>query len=92
MIKDNEFLEKYNEICDKVSDIIKKVFDSEPVYNNEYLETKLKSCEEKINTIFHNGKLPKEVFYCIRLLVVIIDSVFKMGVNFYHQVFLEECK
>ena len=36
LIKDNELLEKYNEIWDKVSKIIKKGFDSEPVYNDEY--------------------------------------------------------
>ena len=34
LIKNNKLLEKYNEICDKVSNIIKKKgFDSEPVYN-----------------------------------------------------------
>ena len=33
LIKDNELLEKYNEIWDKVSKVIKKGFHSEPVYN-----------------------------------------------------------
>ena len=32
LIKDNKLLEKYNEIWDKVSKVIKKGFDSEPVY------------------------------------------------------------
>ena len=32
-IKDNELLEKYHEIWDKVSKTIQKKFDSEPVYN-----------------------------------------------------------
>ena len=31
LIKDDEFLEKYNKIWEKVS--LKKEFDSEPVYN-----------------------------------------------------------
>ena len=31
MIKDDELLEKYNEIWEKVKNIIKKEFDSEPV-------------------------------------------------------------
>ena len=39
LIKDNELLEKYNEIWDKVSKVIKKEFDSEPVYNKKYLKT-----------------------------------------------------
>ena len=32
LIKDNEFLEKYSEILEKVKDSVKKEFNSEPVY------------------------------------------------------------
>ena len=42
LIKDEKLLEKYNEICKKVSNIIKKEFDSKPVYNEKYLKTKIK--------------------------------------------------
>ena len=41
--KDDEFLEKYNEICEKVKNSTKKKFDSEPVYNEKYLKDKVKS-------------------------------------------------
>ena len=34
---------------------IKKEFDSEPEYNDKYLGTKIKSCNGKINTNFHNN-------------------------------------
>ena len=40
MINNDELLEKYNEIWDKVSKVIKKGFDSEPVYNDKYIKTK----------------------------------------------------
>ena len=43
LIKDNELLKTYNEICEKVSKSIKKEFDSERVYNKKYLKTKVKS-------------------------------------------------
>ena len=33
LIEDDELLEKYNEICEKVRNSIKKEFDSEPIYN-----------------------------------------------------------
>ena len=33
LIKADELLEKYNKIWDKVSNVFKKGFDSEPVYN-----------------------------------------------------------
>ena len=38
----------------------KKEFDSESVYNEKYLKTKIKSYNENINTIFHNNKIRKE--------------------------------
>ena len=41
LIEDDDLLEKYNAIWDKVSADIKKEFDDEPVYNKEYLKTKI---------------------------------------------------
>ena len=41
-IEDDDLLEKYNTIWDRVSGDIKKEFDGEPVYNN-FLKTKIKS-------------------------------------------------
>ena len=60
LIKDEKLLEKYNEIWKKVSKIIKKEFDNNPVYNEKYIKTKIKSYNGKINTNFHNNKIPKE--------------------------------
>ena len=39
LIKDEELLEKYNENWKKVSNIIKKEFDSKPVHDKKYLKT-----------------------------------------------------
>ena len=39
----NEFLEKYIAIWKKISDLINKKFDSNPVYNNKYINTKIRS-------------------------------------------------
>ena len=60
LIKDDESLGKYNEIWEKVSNIIKKVFDTEPVYNEKYLKTIVKSCEGKTNTNFRSDKMSEE--------------------------------
>ena len=59
-IKDDGLLEKYNEIWEKVNNIIKKEFDSEAVYNDKYLKAEIKSYNGKINTNIHNNKTPKE--------------------------------
>ena len=49
LIEDEELLEIYNIIWDKVSADIKKESDSEPVYNKEYLKTKIKSLSHVID-------------------------------------------
>ena len=37
----NEFLERYTKIWEKISDLIDKKFDSDPVYNNKYINTNI---------------------------------------------------
>ena len=69
-----------------------KRFDSESVYNEKYIKAKIKSYNGKMNTNFHNIKIPKEGSQFICLSVFLIDSVFRTGKNYYPQVFLEDCK
>ena len=94
MIKDNELLEKYSEIWEKVENNLKKEFDSEPVYNEKYLKAKIKSYNWKINANIDDddNKGLKEGSRFISLSVILIDSVFRIGRNYYPQVFLKECK
>ena len=92
MIKNDELLEKYNEICEKVKNRLKKEFDSESVYNEKYLKAKIKSYNGKINTNFHDNKIPKEGSQFVCLSGILIISVFRTGKNYYPQVLLEEFK
>ena len=52
LIEDDALLEKYNTIWDKVSADIKKEFDNEPVYNKEYLKTKIKSHGDEVTDFY----------------------------------------
>ena len=70
----------------------KKEFDSEPAYNKKHWKAKTKSYHGTINRNFHNNKIPKEGCQLIWLSVILIDSVFRAGKNYYPQLFLEECK
>ena len=81
-----------NTIWEKVKNSLKKEFDSEPVYNEKYLKDKIKSYNGKISTNFHDNKIPKEGSQLICLSVILINSVFRTGKNYYPRVFLEECK
>lgn len=38
-----------------ISNIIKRGFDSELVYTEKYIKTKIKSCKVKINTNFYDN-------------------------------------
>ena len=62
------------------------------MYIKKYLRNKIKSYNGKINTNFHNNKLPKEGSQYICLSVILLDSIFKTGKNYYPQVLLGECK
>lgn len=71
--------------------IIRKTFDSDPVFADKYLKTKVKSCNNKITTNYH-GKAPKEGIKCVCLSALVINSFFKSVKKFLAQTFLEECK
>ena len=69
-------MKKYDKIWDKFSNSVKKGFDSEPVYNEKNLKTKIISYEGKINVNFHDDGILKKSSQCICKLVILIDSVF----------------
>ena len=92
LIKDDELLEKHNEIWGKFKNNIKKEFDREPAYNEKHLKPKIKSYNGKINKNFLNNKTARKGSQFTCLSVILIDSVFRTGKKYYPQVFLEECK
>ena len=50
----NEFLERYTAIWEKISNLVKKNFDSDPIYNNKYINTEIRSYNIDIKTNFRN--------------------------------------
>ena len=64
-------------------------FDSDPVYNEKYLKTKIKYYERKFCTNVHNDKWTKEGSKCICLSVTLIDSVCRNLKSYYPLVILE---
>ena len=92
LIIDDELVEKYNEVWEKVKNSIRKEFGSKPVYHEKYPKPKIKSYNGKINTNFRNNKIPTEGSQFICLSVISINSVFRNSKKYYPQVFLEKCK
>ena len=88
----SELVEKYNEIWGKVTNFMKKGFDSEPVYNDKYLKTKINSYEGKTITKIQDAKVLKEGSLQICVSVILIHSVFEIDKNYYMEMLLKESK
>ena len=56
-IQDDDLLETYNNIWDKISAGITKKFDSEPVYNKNILKTKIKSYGDEVTGFYDKNIL-----------------------------------
>ena len=52
LIEDDDLLDTCNIIWDKVSADIKKEFDSDPVYNKNYLKTKMKPHGDEVTDLY----------------------------------------
>ena len=71
----NEFLERYTAIWGKKSDFVNKKFDSDLIYNNKYINKKIRSYNNDIKTNFcnidnKNNKLPEKnkPYKCVSLI------------------------
>ena len=83
--KVNKMLKSYTKISKKVSDLLNIKFDSEPVYRDsvKYIKTKIKTYEDRINTIFHDNKMPKQNVSYKCLPVTILDSVIRTNKKYF---------
>ena len=80
VIENDDLLEKHNAIWVKVSADIKKEFDSEPVYNKDFLKIKIKSHGDEV-TDFYDKEIPKVDSNHICLAVISLDSALKKDEN-----------
>ena len=72
---------------------MKKCFDSEPVYNDKFIKTKVKISNNRVYVNFQYNKILKDNEYCTCLSVILLDSTFVNSDKECHsQIFLEECK
>ena len=75
-------LEKSNTIWDKVSLDVKEKFYNKPVYNNEFLKSKIKSHGGKV-TDFYDKKIRKVDSNHTCLVVITLDSALKKDDIYY---------
>ena len=80
----------------KISNLVNKKFDSDPIYNNKYINTKIRSYNNDIETNFRNidnknNKLPEKdkPYKCVSLIP--LDSIVKINKKYYLLTLLQEC-
>ena len=91
LIDNDNLLEKYNTIWDKVPDDITKYSDSKPVYKTSFLATKIRTCGDGV-TDFYNKEIPKVDSNYTSLEIISLDTAHNNNGNYYLQVLLKEGK
>ena len=69
----------------KISSLMNKDFDSEPIYgaSDNYIKMKIKSCGDKVKRKFHSKKTPKENASCKCLSLIMLNFVIKVNKKYY---------
>ena len=92
LIKNDEVWKKYEEIWDLTKNKLGIKFHNEPIYDKKYLKAKVREFDGKIRTNFLGDGVPKENMHYICIAFMTVDSIMKMNLKNYPQVYLEECK
>ena len=77
VIKDNDVLEEYNEIWDKIKNKLNIQFHSMSVYDEKYIKAKVSEFNDVIKTNFLGDEIPKESLYYTCIACITIDSVMR---------------
>ena len=91
-IEDEGVYLEYNDIWDKIEKTLNIKFHSQPICDDEYKKTKVKTFDGVINTVFSDNKIAKEKSHYICIAAICIDSILKVDKKNYPQVYLEQCK
>ena len=69
---------KYNQIWNKIKDLLNVRFHSEPIYDDKYVKTKVKTFNSMINTLFSGDEIPKERIHYVCIAAVCTYSVLRI--------------
>ena len=89
--EENVYL-KHAEIWNKIKSKLNVKFHRQPIYDDKYIKTKVKTFNNTINTLFSGVEIPKERIHYVCISAICIDSVLKTDKKNYPQVYLEQCK
>ena len=90
--KDDDVLDKYNEIWNKIKKALNIKFHSIPVYDEKYIKPKVGEFNGVIKTNLLGDEIPKENVHYTCIACITINSVMRMKKMNCLQLYLEECK
>ena len=90
VIKDNELLDKYNEIWDKIKETLSIKFHNMHVYNEKCIIDKVREINGVIKANFLSDEMPKENEHYTCIAFITIGPIMRMEKKNYPQVYLEE--
>ena len=80
-IEDDSVYLKYNEIWNKIKELLDGIkFHSEPIYDS-YIKTKVKTFSDMIKTLFDGNEMPKERVEYACIACISVDSGLKVDEN-----------
>ena len=88
----NNCLKKCNAIGNKITNLLKKEFDTELVHDNKYIKAKIKIYNNKIDTNFHGNKIPEDDECCTCLSVISLDSLVNVDKKYKMQIWSKKKK
>ena len=98
-IEDEDSYLEYNEIWNKIKKTLNIRFHSQPIYDDKYMKTEVKTFGGIINTLFSDNKTPKDGnhFICIAAIYIYskVDknkSILKVDKKNYPQVYPQQYK
>ena len=92
IIKDDDMLDKYNEVWDKIKEKLNIKFHSKPVYDEKYIKAKVREYGVVIKANFSGDEVRKENEHYTCIACITIDSIMRIEKKNYRQVYLEEWK
>ena len=70
---------KYIEIWNKIKKSLNTRFHSQPIYDDKYIKTKVKTFSSMINILFWENEIRKERNHYTCIAAICIDFVLKIG-------------
>ena len=84
-IEDKYVYLKYNEIWNKIKNMLSIKFHSQPIYDEKYRKTKVKTFSSTLNTLFSGDETPKEKNHYVYISAFCIDSILRVDKKNYPQ-------